>query len=51
MQVDDILKIALVVALIAIGITSACCPAWTGATAIITGIFALLNFNRAQSPN
>jgi ribosomal protein L31 len=45
MDKDDYLKISLVVALIAIGITSACVPAWTGASAIITGIFALLNFH------
>ena len=45
MEKDDYLKIALVVALIAIGITSACVPAWTGGTVIVTGIFALLNFH------
>lgn len=41
---DDALKISLVVALIAIGVTSALVPAWTGGASIITGIFALLNF-------
>jgi hypothetical protein len=44
MNKDDYLKLALVGALIAVGITSAFVPAWTGGTVIVTGIFALLNF-------
>lgn len=48
---DGPLKITLVVALVATGITSACCPTWTGGASIITGIFALLNFHRSPEAN